>query len=201
MVLFCYCHTRQIPLEFHVGDVFSSDPTDLKPVIEWDMQKPEPVAALMQKHIYETGQVSLAGLFSTAVRDAGFARWKHVQGEVNAIHKLDQHYYGLFACKEEGIVSSSDNPQALLRIHRALKWLKNQMWCAMSTRKLVVQLAAFCLPPPPPPPPLAAFCLPPPPPPPPPPCSLLLTPPPPPLAAFCLTPPPPHPPPPPPRLM
>jgi len=26
-----YCHTHQIPLEFHVGDVFSSDPTKLKP--------------------------------------------------------------------------------------------------------------------------------------------------------------------------
>ena len=122
-----YCHTHQIPLEFQVGDVFSSDPTDLKTVVEWDMQKPEPVAAL--RNTYETGQVSLAGLFSTAVRDAGFAQWKHVQGEVNAIHKLDRHYYGLFgflACREEGIVASSDNPQASLRIHRALKWLKSQ---------------------------------------------------------------------------
>ena len=104
-----YCHTHQIPLEFHVGDVFTSDPTDLKTVVEWDMQKPEPVAAL--RNTYETGQVSLAGLFSTAVRDAGFAQWKHVQGEVNAIHKLDRHYYGLFgflACKEEGIVAGLD---------------------------------------------------------------------------------------------
>ena len=65
-----YCHTHQIPLEFHVGDVFSSDPTKPKPVVEWDMQKPEPVAAL--RSTYETGQVSQAGLFSTAVRDAGF---------------------------------------------------------------------------------------------------------------------------------
>ena len=22
-------------------------------------------------------------------------QWKHVQGEVNAIHKLDRHYYGM----------------------------------------------------------------------------------------------------------
>jgi len=34
------------PTDFHVGDVFSSDPTNLKPVVECDMQKPEPVAAL-----------------------------------------------------------------------------------------------------------------------------------------------------------
>jgi len=51
-----------------------------------------------------------------------------VQGEVNAIHKLDRHYYGIFgclACKEEGIPTSSDNPQASLRIHKALTWFKN----------------------------------------------------------------------------
>ena len=83
-----YCHTHQIPLEFHVGDVFSSDPTNLKPVVdsEWDMQKPEPVAAVRNTYVTEQVSVSLAGLFSTAVRDAGFAQWKHVQGEVNAIH-------------------------------------------------------------------------------------------------------------------
>ena len=48
--------------------------------------------------------------------------------EVNAIHKLDRHYYGIFgflACKEEGIATSSDNPKASLRIHKALKWFKN----------------------------------------------------------------------------
>ena len=71
-----YCHTHQIHLEFHVGDVFSSDPTDLKPVVEWDMQKPESVASL--RNTYETGQVSLAGLFSMAVRDAGFTQWKYI---------------------------------------------------------------------------------------------------------------------------
>jgi len=50
-----YCHTYQIPLEFHIGDVFSSDPTHLKPVVEWDMQKAEPTAAL--RNAYKTGQV------------------------------------------------------------------------------------------------------------------------------------------------
>jgi len=100
--------------------MYSVDPTNLKPVVEWDMQKPEPVAAL--RNTYETGQVSLAGLFSTAVRDAGFAQWKHVQGEVNAIHKLDRHYYGIFgflACKEEGIAISSDKYRVLVRMKSA----------------------------------------------------------------------------------
>ena len=57
-----YCHTHQIPLEFHVGDVFSSDPTNLKPVVdsEWDMQKPEPVAAVRNTYVTEQVSVSLA---------------------------------------------------------------------------------------------------------------------------------------------
>ena len=50
------------------------------------MQKPEPVAAVRNTYVTEQVWVSLAGRFSTAVRDAGFAQWKHVQGEVNAIH-------------------------------------------------------------------------------------------------------------------
>ena len=125
---FCcsYCHTHPIPVELHVGDIYTSHSAHLKSVLEWDMHKPDPVAAL--RNTYETGQVSLAGLFSTAVRDAGFAQWKHVQGEVNAIHKLDRHYYGIFgflACKQDSIAASSNNPQASLRIHRALKWLKS----------------------------------------------------------------------------
>ncbi len=68
-----------------------------------------------------------SGLFSTSVKDAGFSQWKHVQGEVSAIHKLDRHYYGLFgflACKEESIASSISTPRSSLSIHRALKWFK-----------------------------------------------------------------------------
>ena len=89
------------------------------------MHKSQPIAAL--QNTYETGQVSLAGLFSTTVKDAGFAQWKHVQGEVNATHKLDRHYYGLFgflACNEQSIQDNSSNPASSLRIHRAVKWLK-----------------------------------------------------------------------------
>ncbi len=121
-----YCRTKNVPGDMHAGHVFDSDITDIKPVVEWDMQKPQPVAALRNR--YEIGQVSLAGLFSTTVKDAGFSQWKHVQGEVNAIHKLDRHYYGLFgflACKEESIASSSSHPRSSLSIHRALRWFKS----------------------------------------------------------------------------
>ena len=70
------CHSRKISPE-HVGDVFSGDLTCTKPVTEWDMCKPQPIATL--QNTYETGQVSLAGLLKD-VKDAGFAQ--HVQGEV-----------------------------------------------------------------------------------------------------------------------
>ena len=70
----------------YVCDVFSNDLTSIKSVTEWDMCKSQPIATLQDT--YETGQVSLAGLFSTTVKDAGFAQWKHVQGEINAMHKL-----------------------------------------------------------------------------------------------------------------
>ena len=44
------------------------------------------------------------------------------------MHKLDRHYYGIFgflACQEESIAAYSSNPESSLRIHRALKWLRN----------------------------------------------------------------------------
>ena len=53
------------------------------------MGQPQAIAALQDT--YETVQELLAGLFSTTVKDAGFAQWKHVQGEVNATYKLDWH--------------------------------------------------------------------------------------------------------------
>ena len=87
------CHSRKISPELHVGNVFSGDLTCIKPVAEWDMRKPQPITALQNTN--ETGQVSLGRLFSTTVKDAGFSQWKHVQGEVNATHKLDHLYYGL----------------------------------------------------------------------------------------------------------
>ena len=33
---------------------------------------------------------------STTVKDAKKHQWWHIQGEVNALHKLDWHYYGIF---------------------------------------------------------------------------------------------------------
>ena len=67
------------------------------------------------------------------MRDTGFSQWKHIQGEVNAMHKLDRHYYGIFgflARQEESIAAYSSNPESSLRIHRALKWLQshNQLY-------------------------------------------------------------------------
>ncbi len=79
-----YCHSKNLPSDMHVRLVFDSNITDIKPVREWDVRKPQPVAALTNR--YETGQVSLLGLFSTSVKDAGFAQWKHIQVEVSAIH-------------------------------------------------------------------------------------------------------------------
>ena len=40
--------------------------------------------------------VSLCGLFSNTVKKASMSQYHHLQGEVNAIKKLDRHFYGLF---------------------------------------------------------------------------------------------------------
>ena len=48
--------------------------------------------------------------------DPNFSQWRHVQGEVNAMHKFDRHYYGMFgflAIKEEDINVFSDNPDCI----------------------------------------------------------------------------------------
>lgn len=116
--------SNAIPSDQYVGDVTSAN-GELKPVSEWSMEKPQPVAALQNR--YETGQVALCGLFSTTVKEANVWQWKHVQGEVNSIHKLDRHYYGLFgflACKETSFAEHSTNPESSLRIHSALGWLR-----------------------------------------------------------------------------
>ena len=70
--------------------------------------------------------VQLCGLFSTTVKDAGVSQWHHIQGEINAIHKLDRHYYGMFgflASKDNSINAYSPNPESSLCIHYALQWL------------------------------------------------------------------------------
>ena len=120
-----YCRTATIPLEQHVGHVFGDNGTDIKPVPEWDMTVPKPLKELCNK--YETGQVGLCGLFSDTVKKASMSQYQHLQGEINAIKKLDRHYYGLFgfmAIKDADIFTHSPDPCSSLRIKRALRWLR-----------------------------------------------------------------------------
>ena len=62
-----YCKTNQIPAELCVGDVLEESNT-MKTVKLWDMRKPQPIAQLSNR--YETGHVSLCGLFSTTIKKA-----------------------------------------------------------------------------------------------------------------------------------
>ena len=55
------------------------------------------------------------------------SQYLHLQGEINAITKLDRHYYGLFgflAVKDKDIFALSPDPHSSLRIKNALKWLR-----------------------------------------------------------------------------
>ena len=45
---------------------------------------------------YKSNQVALCGLFSTVVKNTKMHQWRHMQDEINSLHKLDKHYYGLF---------------------------------------------------------------------------------------------------------
>ena len=86
------CSSYKSPTEysitFHVGKA-------VKPcTLEWDMVYPSQVMCL--KTEFEKCQVSLCGIFSTTIKDAKRHQWQHIQGEVNALHKLDKHYYGMF---------------------------------------------------------------------------------------------------------
>ena len=120
-----YCKSASVPTEMHVGRVFGADMSDVKPVPEWDMTIPYDVIALCNK--YETGQVSLCGLFSDTVKKASMSQYHHLQGEINAIAKLDRHYHGLFgfiAVKDSDIYTHSPDPSSSLRIKKALKWFR-----------------------------------------------------------------------------
>ena len=106
-----------------MGNVFDAS-SDVKSVDEWDMSFPADIQALPNQ--YERGQVSLCGLFSSTVREAGMSQYRHLQGEVNAIKKLDRHYYGLFgflAVKDSDIWQYSPDPESSLRIKRAIRWM------------------------------------------------------------------------------
>ena len=54
-----HCKSAAVPTDQHVGSVFGESESDVKPVAEWDMAIPKPIC-----NKYETGQVSLCGLFS-----------------------------------------------------------------------------------------------------------------------------------------
>lgn len=120
---------------FHVGKV--TDNTGTLPVTEWEMTYPKDITALVNQ--YEQCQIALCGLFSTTVKDAKQHQWKHVQGEVNSLHKMDKHYYGMF-----GFLMLNDKvkehltkyPQAAERIRQALQWLKknNDLYKQFLTR-------------------------------------------------------------------
>ena len=75
----------------------------------------------------EKCQVALCGIFSTTVRDAKMHQWRHIQGEVNALHKLDRHYYGMFGflmINEEITERLTKYSDACERIRVALNWFK-----------------------------------------------------------------------------
>ena len=83
-----YKNPTEYSLTFHVGK------TPGLTVTEWDMVYPPEVTSL--KSEAEKCQVALCGIFSTTIKDAKKHQWQHIQGEVNALHKLDRHYYGMF---------------------------------------------------------------------------------------------------------
>ena len=114
----------ELSVVFHVGMV-TDDSSATLPVTEWEMVYPSCLTALANQ--YELSQIALCALFSTTVKDAKQHQWKHVQGEVNSLHKLDKHYYGMF-----GFLMLNDKvkehltkyPEAAERIRQALQWLK-----------------------------------------------------------------------------
>ena len=72
-------------------------------------------------------QVALCGLFSTTVKDAKQHKWRHMQGEINSLHKLDKHYYGMFGfmmMNEQVNEQLTQHPEASERVRKALSWLK-----------------------------------------------------------------------------
>ena len=77
----------QFNIDFHVGKVKAND--EILPVEQWDMTYPNEILSL--KNQVEYSQVALCGLFSTVVKDAKMHQWRHVQGEINSLHKLDKH--------------------------------------------------------------------------------------------------------------
>ena len=66
-------------------------------------------------------------VFSTVVKDAKQHQWCHMQGEINSLHKLDKHYYGLFGfmlLNEKISDELTKYPEACEQVRKALSWLK-----------------------------------------------------------------------------
>ena len=59
-----------------MGRVFDKAESQVRPVPEWDMKIPDPIAALCNK--YETGHVALCGLFSETVKKACMSQYHHI---------------------------------------------------------------------------------------------------------------------------
>ena len=114
-----YKNPTEYSTTFHVGKA-------IKPcTLEWDMVYPSQVMCL--KTVFEKCQVSLCGIFSITIKDAKRHQWRHIQGEVNALHNLDKHYYGMFGfllMNEKISTNLSKNSSAYERIRIALQWLK-----------------------------------------------------------------------------
>jgi len=75
-----YKNPSEYNMTFHVGK------TDTFSIVDWDMVYPAQLTCL--KTEIEKCQVALCGIFSTTVKDAKMHQWRHIQGEVNALHKL-----------------------------------------------------------------------------------------------------------------
>ena len=123
-----YCRSASVPADqvFDTINAINATPITLnvKPHEHWDMNFPQQIQALTNQ--YERGQTAICGLFSSTVRQAAMSQYRHVQGEINAIAKLDRHYYGLFgffALKNSDIWTHSPNPQSTLRIRNAIRWM------------------------------------------------------------------------------
>ena len=114
-----YKNLAEYGVTFHIGK------TNELSTVEWDMAYPPEVTCL--KTEFEKCQVALCGIFSTTIKDAKKHQWRHIQGEVNVLHKLDRHYYGMFGfllINEKINSNLTKYPDACERIRRALQWLK-----------------------------------------------------------------------------
>ena len=112
-------HPKEYGLTFHIGK------TNKSSTLEWDMAYPSQVMCL--KTEFEKCQVALCGIFSATVKDAKRHQWRHIQGEVNTLHKLDKHYYGMFgflSMNEKISANLSNNFCTYECIRVALQWLK-----------------------------------------------------------------------------